>query len=438
MNDTDEQPKKKRCLEETTGPELCPQGTADDTLSPKRLDSKSADEEELDGVETFLENSEEEGLRRLQVDWEKNPLITSAMYVLHNDGHLIENTTLFIPLDTINLILELACFRTFDVMTAAFCGGDEDFSDVHTTACGVTSLSESLIAVAIRGIVLRSGERSTGGLAIFDTNTKQRIGYFTGFDQPTAVVAVSEDTVVVADCNGRGMNSPDEPNEGNCLCVLSWSVDQTTFVVNFVRRIGRYGEGANEFWCPYTLARISADAVLVADQGNERFQVVNWKDGTFVKAIPYFGRPTSIAAVTSDTVVIACWRRFAGGDNFFEVMNWVTGTVLRSIPGIGIVAAISSEYIAVLKNKQGITISVEFVRWSDGVTVRSIDMIYSRTMYYPGRSDLRVSSGALHGGMLVVVSEGLQKGGFRHHSWVINPLEGSICIATSVYLPRYI
>jgi len=164
--------------------------------------------------------------------------------------------------------------------------------------------------------------------------------------QPTAVVSVTPTCVVVADCNRVGVVRGDpyklrdgyyhfDSSLGNCLIVIDWGWTGG----QIVGLVGSYGTALGEWDCPFTLCKVTDEELVVADQGNMRFVVTRWRDGTCERAIPYteglgpaeFGRPMSLCPLEGSLIAVSCY----GKNPYIKILDWVSGVVVRSLYAFG-------------------------------------------------------------------------------------------------------
>ena len=72
----------------------------------------------------------------------------------------------------------------------------------------------------------------------------------------------------------------------------------------FVRAYGKLGSGPGEFMGPHALALDSQGRIFVADRSNSRIQIFD-KDMNYLDAWRHFGRPSGVAILKDDTLVVA-------------------------------------------------------------------------------------------------------------------------------------
>ena len=72
----------------------------------------------------------------------------------------------------------------------------------------------------------------------------------------------------------------------------------------FVREYGKLGRGPGEFIGPHALAIDSQNRIFVADRSNNRIQIFD-KDMNYLDSWQHFGRPSGIAILKDDTMLVA-------------------------------------------------------------------------------------------------------------------------------------
>ena len=72
----------------------------------------------------------------------------------------------------------------------------------------------------------------------------------------------------------------------------------------FLRAYGKQGTAPGEFMGPHSLAYDSQGRLFVADRSNNRIQIFD-KDMNFVDEWRHFGRPSGVAILKDDTLVVA-------------------------------------------------------------------------------------------------------------------------------------
>jgi hypothetical protein len=115
------------------------------------------------------------------------------------------------------------------------------------------------------------------------------------FVGPTACAVAANGDIVVAD--GHWPRPTSAQQDGDRLVVLK--PDGT-----FVRAVGRLGAGPGEFMGPHALAFDSKGRLFVADRSNNRVQVFD-ENLQFVDEWRHFGRPSGVAILKDDTLIVA-------------------------------------------------------------------------------------------------------------------------------------
>jgi DNA-binding beta-propeller fold protein YncE len=115
------------------------------------------------------------------------------------------------------------------------------------------------------------------------------------FVGPTACAVAANGDIVVAD--GHWPRPTSAQQDGDRLVVLK--PDGT-----FVRAVGRLGSGPGEFMGPHALAFDSKGRLFVADRSNNRVQVFD-ENLQFVDEWRHFGRPSGVAILKDDTLIVA-------------------------------------------------------------------------------------------------------------------------------------
>ena len=115
------------------------------------------------------------------------------------------------------------------------------------------------------------------------------------FINPTACAIAANGDIVFAD--GHWPRPSISPPDGDRLVRLS--VDG-----KFISAFGKAGNGPGEFLGPHGLAFDSQGRLFVADRSNNRIQIFD-KDMKFVDEWRHFGRPSGIAILKDDTIVVA-------------------------------------------------------------------------------------------------------------------------------------
>ena len=108
------------------------------------------------------------------------------------------------------------------------------------------------------------------------------------FDQPTGIAVAASGDIFVSD--GHGKNDR----------VVKFSRDG-----RFIKAWGRHGAGPGEFDQPHDISiGGSQGRVFVADRSNNSVQVFD-RDMQFVDEWRHFGRPSGIAILKDDTLIVA-------------------------------------------------------------------------------------------------------------------------------------
>jgi sugar lactone lactonase YvrE len=115
------------------------------------------------------------------------------------------------------------------------------------------------------------------------------------FIGPTACAIAPNGDVIVAD--GHWPRPTTAQQDGDRL--IRFRKDGT-----FVRDYGQMGTGPGEFMGPHALAFDSQGRLFVADRSNNRVQVFD-KDLNFVDDWRHFGRPSGLAILKDDTLIVA-------------------------------------------------------------------------------------------------------------------------------------
>ncbi len=115
------------------------------------------------------------------------------------------------------------------------------------------------------------------------------------FIGPTACAIAPNGDIIVAD--GHWPRPTDAQQDGDRLVRLK--TDGT-----FVAQYGRMGTAPGEFMGPHALAFDSQGRLFVADRSNNRVQVFD-RDMQFVDEWRHFGRPSGIAILKDDTIIVA-------------------------------------------------------------------------------------------------------------------------------------
>ncbi len=115
------------------------------------------------------------------------------------------------------------------------------------------------------------------------------------FIGPTACAVAPNGDIVIAD--GHWPRPSTAQQDGDRLV-------QITPEGKFVRAVGRLGSGPGEFMGPHSLAFDSRGRLFVADRSNNRVQILD-ADLNFVDEWRHFGRPSGIAILEDDTLVVS-------------------------------------------------------------------------------------------------------------------------------------
>jgi DNA-binding beta-propeller fold protein YncE len=115
------------------------------------------------------------------------------------------------------------------------------------------------------------------------------------FIGPTACAIAPNGDIIVAD--GHWPRPTDAQQDGDRLVRLR--PDGT-----FVAQYGRMGTGPGEFMGPHALAFDSQGRLFVADRSNNRVQIFD-RNMRFVDEWRHFGRPSGIAILRDDTIIVA-------------------------------------------------------------------------------------------------------------------------------------
>ena len=115
------------------------------------------------------------------------------------------------------------------------------------------------------------------------------------FIGPTACAIAPNGDIIVAD--GHWPRPTDAQQDGDRLVRLK--TDGT-----FVAQYGKMGTAPGEFMGPHALAFDSQGRLFVADRSNNRVQIFD-RDMQFVDEWRHFGRPSGIAILRDDTLIVA-------------------------------------------------------------------------------------------------------------------------------------
>jgi DNA-binding beta-propeller fold protein YncE len=115
------------------------------------------------------------------------------------------------------------------------------------------------------------------------------------FIGPTACAIAPNGDIIVAD--GHWPRPTDAQQDGDRLVRLK--TDGT-----FVAQYGKMGAAPGEFMGPHALAFDSQGRLFVADRSNNRVQIFD-RDMQFVDEWRHFGRPSGVAILRDDTLIVA-------------------------------------------------------------------------------------------------------------------------------------
>jgi hypothetical protein len=117
----------------------------------------------------------------------------------------------------------------------------------------------------------------------------------TTFIGPTACAIAPNGEIIVAD--GHWPRPTDAQQDGDRLVRIKTDG-------SFVAEYGKLGSGPGEFMGPHALAYDSQGRLFVADRSNNRVQIFD-RNMNFVDEWRQFGRPSGIAILRDDTVIVA-------------------------------------------------------------------------------------------------------------------------------------
>lgn len=117
----------------------------------------------------------------------------------------------------------------------------------------------------------------------------------TTFIGPTACAIAPNGDIIVAD--GHWPRPTDAQQDGDRLVRIKTDG-------SFVAEYGKMGTAPGDFMGPHALAFDSQGRLFVADRSNNRVQIFD-KDMKFVDEWRHFGRPSGIAILRDDTVIVA-------------------------------------------------------------------------------------------------------------------------------------
>ncbi len=115
------------------------------------------------------------------------------------------------------------------------------------------------------------------------------------FIGPTACAVAPNGDIIVAD--GHWPRPTDAQQDGDRLVRI-------TKEGKFVRDYGKMGAGPGEFMGPHSLAFDSQGRLFVADRSNNRVQIFD-RNMNFVDDWRHFGRPSGVAILKDDTLVVS-------------------------------------------------------------------------------------------------------------------------------------
>jgi sugar lactone lactonase YvrE len=115
------------------------------------------------------------------------------------------------------------------------------------------------------------------------------------FIGPTACAVAPNGDIIVAD--GHWPRPSTAQQDGDRLV-------QITKDGQFVRAVGRMGSGPGEFMGPHSLAFDSQGRLFVGDRSNNRVQIFD-RDLKYVDDWRHFGRPSGVAILADDTLVVS-------------------------------------------------------------------------------------------------------------------------------------
>jgi len=115
------------------------------------------------------------------------------------------------------------------------------------------------------------------------------------FIGPTACVIAPNGDILIAD--GHWPRPSTAQQDGDRIVRI-------TKEGKFVSSFGKLGTGPGEFMGPHALAFDSQGRLFVADRSNNRVQILD-KDMKFVDEWRHFGRPSGVAILQDDTLIVA-------------------------------------------------------------------------------------------------------------------------------------
>jgi sugar lactone lactonase YvrE len=117
----------------------------------------------------------------------------------------------------------------------------------------------------------------------------------TTFIGPTACAITPEGDIMVAD--GHWPRPADAQQDGDRLVRIKTDG-------SFVAEYGKLGQAPGDFMGPHALAYDSQGRLFVADRSNNRVQIFD-RNMKFVDEYRHFGRPSGIAILKDDTMIVA-------------------------------------------------------------------------------------------------------------------------------------
>ena len=138
------------------------------------------------------------------------------------------------------------------------------------------------------------------------------------FIGPAACISAPNGDIIIAD----GHHPRPLSVEGDRL--VRYSKDG-----KFIRAYGKQGTAPGEFMGPHALAYDSQGRLFVADRSNNRIQIFD-KDMNFVDEWRHFGRPSGVAILKDDTLVVADSE--SSYANFRPAELGVPGPEVRNVP----------------------------------------------------------------------------------------------------------
>lgn len=150
------------------------------------------------------------------------------------------------------------------------------------------------------------------------------------FVGPTACIALENGDILIAD--GHWPRPSTAQQDGDRL--VRYSRDG-----RFVRDYGSLGRGPGQFMGPHALALDSKGRLFIADRSNNRIQILD-ADLAYLDSWKHFGRPSGIAILRDDTMVVSDSESgrllagpaesFEGGGPQFRNVGWRQGIWLGS------------------------------------------------------------------------------------------------------------